>query len=389
MILSSCSCYFTKYEKLNNANSIMTQTITNHLMEATKRLLKVCLIGAPNAGKSTLLNKLIMSEISCVSNKVHTTRKNVLGVYTEADTQLEFFDSPGVITRKHSLKHRLEDSLLRDPEEAAASCDLIALIVDVSNKRDSWKLNRNLLNILNDHKDKKSLLVMNKVDLVKDKRLLLDIGMRLTEGHIENELTCPREQFEHMMVRHSMNEPLGLDPDRPLGRHVIELSPRKKKPEVEEKDRDQQQPSIGYRNFSRIFSISALNDDGVDELRQELIQRAKPVEMWPHGPNYMTDMRFDDIVHSIIRGKMMDNVKNEVPYVLKYRYQECKFDELGSLHVNLQLIAPKKYMIGQILGEKGSIIFSVINESRDLIARTLGCDVKLNIAVVAANSPGS
>lgn len=87
--------------------------------QIAKRLLKVAIIGAPNVGKSTLLNRLVQSDISCVSKKAHTTRKNALGVYTERDAQLEFYDSPGMVTRQHLLKHKLEDSLFEYPGLAA------------------------------------------------------------------------------------------------------------------------------------------------------------------------------------------------------------------------------------------------------------------------------
>ena len=347
-------------------------TVSPSIMEAKKRLLKVALIGAPNAGKSTLLNRLIMSDVSCVSNKVHTTRKNILGSYTEGDAQLEFYDSPGVITREHLLKHRLEDSLFKDPIDASNRCDLIAAVVDASNEREVRKLNRGLLSILNNNMDKKSYLILNKVDLVKDKRKLLDIGSLLSEGHLENSCINRQALLEVEKARRVFQE----IPIKIRSKHVIELDSKR---EVQrEEDREM---AIGFRNFSQVFSISALQDDGVDELREHMFDLAKPIDRWPHGPDHLSDQSGKDITHAAIRGRVMDYVDHQIPYLIKYKYQEYRYDEFGGLHIQLDLVAPQKYMAGKLLGHQGATIFKIINESRDIISRVLACDVKLSITV--------
>lgn len=340
-------------------------------LDGMKKLLRVALIGAPNAGKSTLLNRLVMSEVSCVSNKVHTTRDNVLGVYTENNTQLEFYDSPGTVTRKHLLKHHLEDSLLEGPATASQHCDLIGVVVDASNLRDCQRMSRSILSILEEHENKKSFLILNKVDLVKAKRILLDIATRLSEGHLNGQCMLEPQELERLLLRHSGR------PIKATSPHVIELSKESNKA-------DSTVPSrLGFRNFERIFSISALQDDGVDELRENMINLAQPVVQWPHGPDYLTNQSTKHIVHAIIRGNVMDNVEREIPYVVRYKYLQCKMDELGSLHIDLELRVPKKYMIGKLLGQNGSIIFKITNESRDRIQNQLACDAKLNITVTS------
>jgi GTP-binding protein Era len=348
------------------------------LMEATRKLLRIALVGAPNAGKSTLLNRLIYSEISCVSNKVHTTRKNMLGVYTEDNTQLEFFDSPGVVTKKHLLRHHLEDSLLRDPGEASKKCDLIAVVVDASNLRDSKRLNRSLLSMLREHSDKTSYLILNKTDLVKDKRILLDIGSRLTEGHLDGKRVLNHQEINRILEK-SQFSPHRIKATSP---HVIELDKnRAEDGMLGENNPAGQENIVGYRNFSQVYSISALQNEGVDRLRESLLELAKPVDAWPHGPDYLTNESVKDVAHAIIRGKVMDSVDNQIPYVIKYKYLQVKYDDLGSLHIDLELFVPQKYMVGKLLGQHGTVIFGIINESREKISRVLACDVKLNITV--------
>lgn len=368
-----------------------TMSSSAMLSTSIRKLLKVALIGAPNAGKSTLLNRLLDNELSCVSNKVHTTRRNILGVYTEDDTQLEFYDSPGIVTREHLLKHRLEADLHTEPIQASARCDLIAVVVDAANIREQKRLNKGVLQILNQNEDKDSILILNKVDLVKDKRSLIDTGVRLTQGYLEKESTIPRRSLKKMTRRELEDLNLLGHLDRSqdskttgkptkLHKYVIDLEADKAKPTY--RPRDPYSPDeIGYRNFSQLFSISALHDDGIDDLREYMIDLAKPVVAWPHGPDFVSNLSNKDVVHEIIRGKVMDNLDHELPYVVKFRYDEFKFDDLGSLHIHLTLACPKKYMIGRIIGENGTVVCRIIDQAQAAICKTLGCDVKLMINV--------
>lgn len=371
------------------------------LSMSVKKLLRIALIGAPNAGKSTLLNRLLDNELSCVSNKVHTTRKNILGVYTEDDTQLEFYDSPGIVTREHLLKHRLESELYSEPIQASAKCDLIAVVVDASNIREQRRLNKGILQILKQNEDKDSILILNKVDLVKEKRSLIDTGMRLTQGYLEKQSTVPqrtinkmsRRELENLnlighleVTRHqesSNHDSTTIDKPTRLHKYIIDLEPDKARPTYRQRD-----PSgpcnpddIGYKNFSQLFSISALHDDGVDDLKEYIIDLAKPVVQWPHGPDFVSDLSNKEVVHEIIRGKVMDNLDQALPYVLKFRYDEFKYDDLGSLHIHLTLVCPKKYMIGRVVGESGTVVFKIIEQAQASVCKTLGCDVKLMINV--------
>lgn len=336
-----------------------------HPRSVKKRLLKVALIGVPNAGKSTLLNRLIEKDVSGVSNKVHTTRKNLLAVLTKDDVQLQFHDSPGVIDRKHLLRHKLEDTLLHEPENAATKCDLVAVIMDANSTRDRMKLNRGVLDLLHKHNDKDSILIMNKVDLVKDKRSLLDIGTRLTQGCIGGSLTLNRQELAKLSAKRLI--------ELNLGQHTTEAS-KSRNPKTHPDD-------IGYKYFSQVFSISALYEDGVDELRDYLLSRAKPVEDWPHEPNFLTNQSAKEAVHEIIRGKILDYTEGEIPYALTYKYLLCSYDENGSLHVQLLIECQKRYAIAKVLGKSGSIISKIAQESKEIISRLLHCDVVLDIRV--------
>ena len=93
-----------------------------------QRLLKICVLGVPNAGKSTLINQLSGFNACPHSKKTHTTRFSSSAIVTEGDCQLVFNDTPGVVKPKDVSKFKLEDSLIYDPIESVRKADLILVL---------------------------------------------------------------------------------------------------------------------------------------------------------------------------------------------------------------------------------------------------------------------
>ena len=125
----------------------------------------VSFIGRPNAGKSTLLNRIVGQKLAIVSDKPQTTRTRVVGVKNYPDGQIVFVDTPGVHKPTHRMNVRMVDVAL----EAMREVDVLALVVDVSVKQGPG--DRFMLDLLKDVKTP-TLLVLNKVDLVAKHRLL-------------------------------------------------------------------------------------------------------------------------------------------------------------------------------------------------------------------------
>lgn len=89
-----------------------------------KRILEVALVGAPNAGKSQLLNCMVQSKVSAVSRKRHTTRTDILGVRNIGPVQLVFIDTPGFLTQFSSKKdERMNRELVTRARSSLWSCD--------------------------------------------------------------------------------------------------------------------------------------------------------------------------------------------------------------------------------------------------------------------------
>lgn len=120
--------------------------------------LTACIIGQPNAGKSTLLNQLIGEKISIVTPKIQTTRSIITGILTINDTQLILFDTPGIFTTKKSF----ERSMVRCAWSSLANADLIILLID-----NSQKFNQQLKQIITrlQEQAKPIVFLLNKMDI--------------------------------------------------------------------------------------------------------------------------------------------------------------------------------------------------------------------------------
>jgi GTP-binding protein Era len=125
----------------------------------------VSFLGRPNAGKSTLLNRIVGHKLAIVSDKPQTTRTRIVGVKNYDAGQVVFVDTPGVHKPTHRMNVRMVDVAL----EAMREVDVLCLVVDVSVKPGPG--DRYLLNLLKDVKTP-AILALNKVDLIAKPKLL-------------------------------------------------------------------------------------------------------------------------------------------------------------------------------------------------------------------------
>jgi GTPase len=126
----------------------------------------VALVGAPNAGKSTLLNALVGAKLSIVSPKAQTTRARVLGIGMAGETQILYVDTPGIF----APRKRLERAMVAAAWQGAADADMVALLFDSARRH----IDDDTLAIIEKLKQagRQAILVLNKIDLIKRERLL-------------------------------------------------------------------------------------------------------------------------------------------------------------------------------------------------------------------------
>jgi GTP-binding protein Era len=148
----------------------------NHALRAEDEHRKsgvVALIGRPNAGKSTLLNRVIGEKIAIVSDKPQTTRTRITGVLTRPEGQIVFLDTPGI----HKPGYKLNRRMMAIVTDALSTVDLILLMIDATKPRGHG--DQFVLDMLK-RVETRAFLLPNKVDALRDKTKLLPLIGRYT-----------------------------------------------------------------------------------------------------------------------------------------------------------------------------------------------------------------
>jgi len=126
----------------------------------------VGIIGAPNAGKSTLINHLVGAKVSIVSPKVQTTRARVMGIVNKGKTQVVFIDTPGIF----APKRRLDKAMVNAAWQGTKDAEALLLLIDVGKGR----INAETVAIIEQLKktQRQAIAVLNKIDMLKKEKLL-------------------------------------------------------------------------------------------------------------------------------------------------------------------------------------------------------------------------
>lgn len=267
------------------------------------------LVGAPNAGKSTLLNRLVGAKISIVTHKVQTTRSRVRGVVLEGDCQLVFVDTPGIFT----AKRRLERSMVASAWGEAKDADEVVLIVDAT--RSGIDGDTRLIIDGLKARGRSAILVLNKVDLCTRERLLPLAAAFEAEGV-----------------------------------------------------------------FSRIFMISALSGDGVQDLRHYLAERM-PEGPWLFPADELSDLPERLLAAEVTREKLFLHLHQELPYSLTVQTDDWQDFENGSARIEQTITVLRDSHKAMCLGKGGRTIKAVREAAQAELETILGRKVHLFLLV--------
>lgn len=134
----------------------------------------IAIVGRPNVGKSSLLNKLIGQKLAIVSRKPQTTRTRIMGVLTEGETQLVFIDTPGLVKSRNAL----DDYMVKSVNSSVAGVDACLLVVE-----ENTKISKADIELTKKFKQLgiPAVLAINKIDLLEDKSVLMEQIVKLSE----------------------------------------------------------------------------------------------------------------------------------------------------------------------------------------------------------------
>jgi len=124
----------------------------------------IAIVGRPNVGKSTLMNRLLGEKVAIVSSKPQTTRNRIAGILTKGEDQYVFIDTPGV----HHAKTKLGEYMMKSVRSSVGSADAVILIADAGHP--AGEIEKNLIGQIK-KSELPSMLVLNKVDLINREKL--------------------------------------------------------------------------------------------------------------------------------------------------------------------------------------------------------------------------
>src|ERR1700681_4127862 len=268
----------------------------------------VALIGAPNVGKSTLVNALVGSKVTIVSRKVQTTRALIRGIVIDNNAQIILVDTPGIFLPKR----RLDRAMVSTAWSGAHDADLVCVLLDARAGIDE-EADAILTKLATVRHEK--ILVLNKIDLV------------------------PREKL--LALTKAANERL---------------------------------------NFAGTFMVSALSDDGVDDLRRTLAEMVAPGAS--HYPeDQMSDAPMRHLAAEITREKIFRQLHQELPYQSTVETDSWTERKDKSVRIEQTIFVERESQRKIMLGKGGATIKSIGAESRKEIADIVGVPVHLFLFV--------
>uniref|UniRef100_A0A6G1R5K7 GTPase Era, mitochondrial n=1 Tax=Hypotaenidia okinawae TaxID=2861861 RepID=A0A6G1R5K7_9GRUI len=346
------------------------------------------------------------SQVFPVSKKVHTTRCKAQGVATYEDTQLIILDTPGLTSPFKAKRHRLEEAMLMDPWDSMEHADLVLVLVDVSDHWTRNSLSREVLQCLSQFPQIPSVLVLNKVDLLKKKFILLELVTELTEGIVNGKNLQVKSLFnrDSSSSAKSLQEISRASPPEnraPGSRCPQETAPA---PEGSQLDINSDvrafEPGVvteelqelkccgprdiknrkGWPGFQEIFMLAALHGEEVDTLKQYLLTQAKPGP-WEFHSSVLTSQSPQEICNNIIREKILEYLPLEVPYGVTQVTEMWEEGPSGELLIMQNLVVPRKSHMTMLIGRGGSVISRIAQEAGQDLMNVFLCEVRLKLKV--------
>jgi len=268
----------------------------------------IALIGAPNAGKSTLLNALLGAKLAIVSDKPQTSRRRLAGIVVAGTSQLVLVDTPGIFAPRRRLDRAMVEAAWRGAED----CDLALLVVDAAR----WKGEETAAIVARLERGRRRLaLALNKIDQVKRESLLAAAA----------------------------------------GLHAA-LAPE------------------------RVFMISALKGDGVEDLKRWLAE-AVPSGPWLYPEDQLSDASERVIAAELTREQLYLQLRQELPYAATVTTEQWLGEEAKLVRIRQTVTVARPGQKGIVIGAKGARLKAIRTAAADAIAAWLGRRVDLTLHV--------
>ena len=266
----------------------------------------IAIVGRPNVGKSSILNKLLGQKIAIVSDKPQTTRTRIMGVLTIEETQLVFTDTPGF----HRPKTKLGEKMVKAVSDSISGVDFCLFVIE-----SEGDLRETELELIEKFKQQKMpvVLAINKIDTLSDKTVLMKRIMDMTQLY----------------------------------------------------------------DFEAIVPVSAVKNDGLDALTEELIKLAQPSEHF-FPEDTLTDQPERVIVSEIIREKMLRLLDKEIPHGVAVSIEKMRErSDKDLIDIEATIFCERESHKGIIIGKKGATLKRISTYARQDMEKFFDCQINL------------
>jgi GTP-binding protein Era len=342
------------------------------LPEGETRCGFIAVIGAPNAGKSTLVNTLVGTKVAIVSRKVQTTRTTLRGIAIEGASQLVFIDTPGIF----APRRRLDRAMVEAAWGGAGDADLVLLVVDAAKGIDE-DVERILGKLAAVHvmREARTQSSPERGEGGSVPSPLVGEGTGGGEAHTSDVVVPPTP---------SPSPQGGGEPRRDSGEGGATqrnlLLALNKVDRVRKERLLELAAQLNARvPFATTFMISALDGNGVADLKAYLA-RTVPPGPWHYPPDEVTDAPVRVLAAEITREKIYDRLHDELPYQIAV--ETTAWAEQGkAVRVEQTIFVERDSQKSIVLGKGGAMIKQLSMESRKELSEALDRPVHLFLFV--------
>ena len=273
---------------------------------AERKTAFIAIVGKPNVGKSSILNKLLGQKVAIVSARPQTTRTKIMGVLTEGDIQLVFTDTPGF----HKPRTKLGEKMIQAVDDTIGGVDSCLFVTE-----SRGEIKADELELLKKLKAEKVpvVLAINKIDTVADKHELMSRILEFTK----------------------------------------------------------------LLDFDAVVPVSALDGDGIGELKQELNKLAVESEFF-FPEDTLTDQPERVLAAEMIREKLLYRLNDEIPHGIAVSIELMRMRDTDDiLDIEATIYCEKDSHKGIIIGKGGEMLKAVSTSARKDLERFFDCKVNL------------
>lgn len=251
------------------------------------------------------------------------------------------FDTPGLVTKQEMKKHKLNDEFISSCRHSIQSSSLVGVLHDVSNHWNRNFLHPIILDLLKEFQNKEYFLILNKIDKLRSKRVLLDLIKTLTCNNLAS--------------------------NRRKGGSIEKFT------EAEDK-------LVGWPYFSNVFMVSALTGDGVEKVI-EFIESRSQSQSWEFKNNEFTNKKPEELIEEFVRARLLDYLPQEIPYLLKCQL-EFFSQENNKIYTSVIVTCPSERIEKLLCGVSNGKLKQITERVTSDLIETFKIPISLTISTV-------